>query len=305
MVLSVYNGEKYLNACLDSLFSQLRVDFEIVVVDDGSTDHTSMILAERARQDPRLRIVTQLNTGLTQALMRGCAEARGAFIARQDCDDLSLPGRLEVQAAVLRSRPSVAVVSCWVRSIGPEGEMLGDGRYPEGETLGTESVLSLGRCPIHGSVMFRKGDFDLVGGYRAEFYFAQDADLWFRLGESGGSFYFVPDILYEHRITESSVSSRYREAQRRLAGLVGACREARVHGAPEESLLAKARKIRPGAVVPVKTKPGVGAYFIGRTLLGLQDPRARGYLRAYIRQRPFDPRGWVSLVQAAFLGRKN
>jgi glycosyltransferase involved in cell wall biosynthesis len=94
VVTSVYNGERYLRESLESVLSQEGVDLELIVVDDGSEDSTPEILADSATRDPRLRVLTQENRGLTVALIRGCAEARGEFIARHDLDDLSLPGRL-------------------------------------------------------------------------------------------------------------------------------------------------------------------------------------------------------------------
>ena len=94
IVMSVYNGACYLRAAVESVLDQQGVSFEFVVVDDGSTDESGAILDEYATRDPRLRVIHQQNTGLTQALIRGCSEARGEFIARQDADDVSLPGRL-------------------------------------------------------------------------------------------------------------------------------------------------------------------------------------------------------------------
>jgi glycosyltransferase involved in cell wall biosynthesis len=294
VVMSVFNGERYLRAALESVLAQEGVDFEVVVVDDGSTDGSADLLAEFARRDDRVRVIRQENAGLTRALMRGCAKARGEFIVRQDDDDLSVPGRFEKQAALLRSRAGIMAVASWVRLIGPEGEHLDDVRFPEGEEAGTEAVMHGRKNPIHGSVMFRKSAYEMAGGYRPEFYFAQDSDLWLRLGALG-PFFFIPEILYHFRFTETSVTSRYRAAQLRLYEIAKSCQQRRATGEGVEDLLAEAQKLRPGGVIPAKGRPWEGAYFLGRMLLRKGNPAARKYLWSFCRQRPFDPRGWVSL----------
>lgn len=297
VVMSTYNGQRYLGASLDSVLSQEGIDFEVVVVDDGSTDTSTEILSEYARRDRRLRVIRQENRGLTRALARGCEEARGRLIARQDDDDTSVTWRLSRLAAVLERHPEVAVASSWVESIGPEDEFLSVTTYPDDVNTATEGVLHRRRSPFHGSVMFRKEDFGAVGGYRPQFYFAQDADLWFRIAERGG-FLFVPEVLYRFRITEGAISTRHRDSQVKLYALAEECRSARRSGRSDDDFLAQAAEIRPGMSGGGRTKRGAGAYFLGRTLLRNGDSRARKYLRAYVRERPFDPRGWLGLFQA-------
>jgi glycosyltransferase involved in cell wall biosynthesis len=297
VVMSVRNGRRFLRSSLESILTGTSVELEFVIVDDGSTDETPEILADYARRDARILVVRQENAGLTRALANGCARARGTFIARQDDDDVSIPGRLEKLTAALETHPDAAVAASWVETIGPAGEPLHVNRYPEGVVAGTEAVLRARRSPVHGSVMFRKADFDAVGGYRPEFYFAQDADLWFRLADRGG-FVFVPEVLYQFRIVDGSISASHSESQKRLYDLALACREARASGKSEVPLLSEASQIRPGRGGSNQRKAGAGSYFIGRTLLRNKDDRAVGYLRDYLRKRPLDPRGWLSLIQA-------
>ena len=89
VLMSVYNGARYLRAAIESVLSQQGVDFELLAVNDGSTDKSGSILDEYAARDPSVRVIHQENLGLTRALIRGCNEARGRFIARQDADDVS------------------------------------------------------------------------------------------------------------------------------------------------------------------------------------------------------------------------
>src|SRR5207244_4026561 len=105
--MSVHNGATDLAATLDSILSQTFTDFELVAIDDGSTDATLPILDAYAQRDPRVRVITQQNSGLTRALIAGCATARGRYVARHDAGDLSHPRRLEVQQAMFAADPEV------------------------------------------------------------------------------------------------------------------------------------------------------------------------------------------------------
>src|SRR6516225_9750261 len=124
VVMSVYNGASDLAVSVDSILSQEGVEFEFIVVNDGSTDQSGQILNEYAQRDSRLRIIHQENAGLTRALIRGCQAVRGEFIARQDAGDISLPNRLQSQATLLREHHNCVLVSCWTDMIGPKGEFL-------------------------------------------------------------------------------------------------------------------------------------------------------------------------------------
>lgn len=295
VVMSVYNAGGLLPTAMRSILAQQGVDFELVVVDDGSTDGSGEGLDRYASDDPRVRVLHQANAGLTKALIRGCREARGEFIARQDVDDVSLPGRLERQAGLLRSDPSLAMVSSWVATIGPEGEPLYETRRTTDPDEATCDLLEHGKGAVHGSVMFRRSLYEQVGGYREEFYFAQDSDLWLRLGEVG-RLAFVPAFLYMLRISEKSLSSRYARAQARLGELSHECQRARREGRSESSHLAEARNLRPGLIPAATVDPhgSDGLWFLARCLLSRGDRRGLKYARRYLRLRPFEPKAWAS-----------
>ena len=298
VVLSVYNDETYLPAALESILTQEGVDFEVVAVDDGSTDMSPEILASFARADARVRVVRQENAGLTRALVRGCAEAKGELIARQDADDLSRPGRLATLASVLTEEPKVAVVASWIELIGPRDEPLMTTRFPTGLEAGTRAVLEERRSPIHGSAVFRKRDLEAVGGYRPEFYFAQDSDLWFRLADRG-AFLFLPEPLYAFRVQGGSITARHRPRQLELYEIALSCRAARLAGEPEAPLLEAAARIRPAPKGDaIASVDDAASYFLGCALLARRDPRAIGYLVSHVRRKPLDPKGWIRLAQA-------
>jgi len=197
VVMGVYNGASTLAATLDSILAQTHRDFECIVVDDGSTDDTPRILAEYASRDPRLQVITQPNAGLTRALIAGCAAARGTYIARHDAGDLSDPRRFELQIRTLDADAELVFVSCWTAFAGPDLEPLYAAR---GTGLAVTPIRMIDpRCEhgvldgptSHPSVMFRRDAYDRAGGYRPQFYYGQDWDLWYRLAELG-TFHIVP-----------------------------------------------------------------------------------------------------------------
>ena len=145
-VLPVYNSERVVAATLDSILAQTDADFELIVVDDGSTDRTPEILRGYAERDARIRVVTQANAGITRALIAGCAAARGRYIARHDAGDLSDPRRLAVQTRFFDD-PDVVFVSCATQYVGPGLEPLWLAK-PSGKALQPANILDLTRRPV-------------------------------------------------------------------------------------------------------------------------------------------------------------
>src|SRR6185295_11442351 len=121
------------------------------------------------------------------------------FIARHDCGDLSLPGRLRRQLERLRSRPLEGLVSCWTAFVGPEGELLYVADAPD-DPQGNRRALRARdvdavKSPVGAAAFFRRKDYEAAGGYRRHFYFAQDLDLWLRMTDRA-TIGIVPEILY-------------------------------------------------------------------------------------------------------------
>jgi glycosyltransferase involved in cell wall biosynthesis len=304
VVVGVYNGGDYLRESMESVLGQEGIDFECIVIDDGSTDGTGEVLDELAQAHPRLRVVHQANQGQTRALIQGCRKAKGTYIARHDADDISRPGRLARQSELLSADPELSMVSCWGLGIGPADEVLFEIRRPEDSATATGKLLARGEGPPgHGSVMFRAETYRAVGGYREEFRYAQDWDLWLRLIERGRIGY-VPDFLYAFRIEERSVSGLRRDQQLRLLEVARRCHAARLQGTPETPHLEEAARI---SALPVPAGPvsALGnAYFIGKCLLDRRDARAVPYLRRSVRVDPWKWRHWAALVRAMLLCRR-
>jgi glycosyltransferase involved in cell wall biosynthesis len=286
-VMSVYNGAAHLAETLDSILAQTESDFELIAVDDGSTDGSGAMLDAFAARDRRVRVIHQENRGLTKALIAGCAAARAPFIARHDVADLSHRDRFAKQLALFEE--GVAYVWCATQYVGPEGEPL----WIDASTDGPSH---------HGAVMFRRDAYERAGGYRAQFYYGQDYDLWYRLDELGTS-RTTQEVLYTGRITPGSISSSARPQQERLARLSEAARELRRLGESDAAILAEAAEVKPVRSATTRRIRASGLYFIGEALRRNGDPRARRYLRAALAAWPLSPRAWLRLVQSLISSR--
>jgi len=206
--MSVYNGAAHITRAIDGIRNQTWQDFELIIVDDGSTDQTPRIIETYQRQDDRIRVIRQENMGLTMALIRACNAARGEFIARHDADDWSEPTRVAEQVALLDADASHGLVSCATQYIGPKGELLELIARNDAPAEATRKLLDERQGPAaHGSVMFRRSLYEAVGGYRPEFYCGQDSDLWMRMAERL-RIAFDTRLLYFARRDPNGVSGR-------------------------------------------------------------------------------------------------
>lgn len=302
VVMSVYNGAGSLPATLQSVLSQQGCHFEFIVVNDGSSDESGRILDAWAARDARLRVIHQTNTGLTRALIRGCAEARGEFIARQDCGDVSLPGRLAAQVKCLRAAPAAVACSCHTGFVGPADEWLYDQTIDEARLnaglIGADRRLH--GPSHHGSVMMRSKAYRDVGGYRAAFYFAQDLDLWTRLAEVG-PFKVVGECLYQARLEPQSISGTQTREQNRLADLIALATQARRSGKTERDILSAAASIRPVKHAGKDVRVARGNYFIGSCLAQRDPSAAVTYFRKALDHDPWHWRARLRWLQLRLL----
>lgn len=186
VLLPVHNTGAYLRQALDSLLAQTFTDFEIIAVDDGSSDDSSAILAEYARRDPRLRALAQAQSGIVVALNRALKSARAELVARMDGDDVSLPTRFERQLEYLRQHPECVLLGTAALVVDEEGDPVSP--MPIG--FGHEQIDRLllegrGSAILHPTTMLRKAAVVQVGGYQPGLEGAEDLDLYLRLAEVG------------------------------------------------------------------------------------------------------------------------
>ena len=216
VLMSVYNGERYLREAVESILDQTFADFEFIVIDDGSTDRSYLIM--KSYSDPRLIVVRQENLGLPKSLNRGLALARGEYVARQDADDVSLPLRLEKQVEFLNGHPDVAIVGTffWVLN---GSRTVRTAHEPPCHDLHIRWTLLLGSAFAHPAVMYRRSVIQILGGYDERFERAQDYELWSRLiREFRGA--NIPQILVKWMDNPTGAGSTWASTQQRNRLLV-------------------------------------------------------------------------------------
>lgn len=214
VIIGVFNGERYLRDSIESLFVQTFGDIEIIVVDDGSTDGTSGILA--SLRDSRLRVIRQQNRGLAASLNAAARVATAGILARHDADDISLPHRLARQLARFEALPRCAVLGTWMIEIDADGRELGIKRV--GTSPGWIRLVMTYRDPFfHPTVMIRREALEAIGGYDESIRYSQDTDLWRRivlrfdvanLGETLYKYRIHPDKIGETRRREQQCTLR-------------------------------------------------------------------------------------------------
>lgn len=220
VVMPAFNADRYLEEAVDSILAQTFTDFELVVVDDGSTDRTREILEGYARRDARLVVVSAVGKGFVDALTTGVATARAAWIARMDGDDRSTPDRLQRQWDFLQATPEVGLLGSTVQVIDSLGQRLHMIRYPLADPV---IRLTLRHAPAfaHGAVIMRRDDLAAVGGYSAGAHPADDYDLWCRLVAHGVRAANIDQPLYEYRLNEQGISHRHPVDMDRKAREIG------------------------------------------------------------------------------------
>ena len=216
VLMPVYNGARYLKEAVESILAQTFSDFEIIAVDDGSTDDSLAILQKLAQVDSRIRIVSRPNTGIVGALNDGLAVARGEFVARMDGDDIARPERLEVQLNYLRAHPELVAIGCGVRMVDPAGRVLKNfTASTDAPKLRRDLIEATTIGIIHPTLLVRRNVLERVGGYRSQYNFVEDIDLFLRLldeGELGNA----PEILLDYRQHLQSTNSTRHEKQHQL-----------------------------------------------------------------------------------------
>ncbi len=206
IVMPVRDGERFLQMAIDSVLAQSFADFELIAIDDGSRDSTPAILAEAARRDSRIVVVSKGPIGFAAALNLGLIVSRAPLIARFDADDIALPHRLALQVGAMQREPALGLLGGFAEEIDVNGRGLCIRRPP----VSHEALLAalLRDDPfIHSTVMFRADLARALGGYRAAIEVAEDYDLWLRMAERT-RIANVPETLVRYRVHRQSMTGR-------------------------------------------------------------------------------------------------
>ena len=205
VVLPVYNGAPYLRESINSILAQSFPDFELLVLNDGSSDDSSTIVL--AYVDSRIRFIEHPNMGLAATLNKGVSLAKGEFIVRQDQDDVSLPTRIARQVEYLERHPEVAVLGTWATIVNAEGKPEGRmHRHPVGHTaLRIETLFD--SAFVHSSITIRRDALLAAGGYTTDRTRQppEDYELWSRLLRAHWAAN-IPEPLLLYREVASSMS---------------------------------------------------------------------------------------------------
>lgn len=237
VLMSVYNGEKYLRQCIDTVLSQTYGDFEFLIIDDGSNDSTYPIITSYS--DPRIKVIRQSNCGLTKSLNRGLRMATGEFIARIDADDYAMPDRLEKQLYFLQHNTDIALVGSNAMLIDESGKRIGRTHFTnEHEKFVTHLEEGKSGFP-HSSFFFRIEAVRQIGGYNERYIKAQDKDLLLRFCQKY-RVACIPEPLIALRLSSSSFGrsdGRYLQKKYDMAALINYFR--RKNGMQDLSMASK------------------------------------------------------------------
>lgn len=237
VLMTIYNAGRFLEPAVAGLLAQSFGDFELIAIENGSTDGSAAVMRAFAAADPRVKLAElDRNIGRTPALILALSKAGGEFVAVQDADDISLPNRFERQTAYLRQHGDCQLLGTWCRLIDENDSPIG-AFHPDGEPRAAFQSMAYTNVVAHSSAMFRRASALAVGGYPADLPFSQDYGLWVRLMELGGIAVLEEELaaIRQHggnlSVSPATAIMRSRDAIRSFR---------RVHGLP--GLLAATRR---------------------------------------------------------------
>jgi glycosyltransferase involved in cell wall biosynthesis len=209
VVMPVYNAAPYLAESTGSILNQTFRDFEFIIVNDGSTDDTALILAKYEKSDARIRVYHQENQGTFAARNRGCRLARGKYIATMDADDVSFPDRLEKQMEYIEQHQDIGILGTWICNIDNNGSLRGTWCPPTNAKM-LQWTLFFGVCVAAPTVLMRRDVIEKVNFYTSGTTGIEDVDLWLR-ASSITEFGNVPEVLLKYRVWEGNTSHTNRQ----------------------------------------------------------------------------------------------
>ena len=282
VIMSAYNSSETIERAVISILSQSFSDFELIIMNDGSTDDTEAKILSFS--DERVRYFLLDHAGLTKALNFGLSKATGEIIARHDSDDWSEPDRFAIQMRSFEEDGDRDLVASWHNVVDASGNYLGQKRTPlDDEAL--KNMLRWRNPFCHGSVLVRKSVLDKVGGYNEALLYSQDYDLWVRLGAMGATFYCVPETLYNYSITPVSIAKGWNKL-------------GNVTNIRNNALLLEDMRSYSIADIPSpgrRRTESLWHYAVGS--LALEDGRRVRAFSSFLRSLMNDPRNWRAFVR--------
>lgn len=215
IITSVYNCEKYVSEMIDSILAQTYYQWEMIIIDDASTDSTWDVISKY--HDARIKKIRNTeNEGLTKNLNKGIACAKGEYIARIDGDDIAYPNRLEVQVNYMETHPDIALSGCWMKIFGEKTDIAQSNLDEEKMNIN----LIMNTVMFHPTFMIRKSILDKYGiRYNENLKYAQDYELEYQLSKYG-KLSNISDVLVKYRIHNGQVSIEKYQEQMKCANIV-------------------------------------------------------------------------------------
>lgn len=219
VLVTVYNGERFIAQTIDSVIGQTFQDWRLIIVNDLSTDRTEEIIRSYAARDPRILLIQGEHKGIAAAANIGLRAVTAPLVARLDGDDIALPERLQIQHDFLQTHPDVLAVGSDVYLIDENNKRLRRRKAPVGWQR-IQDILQTRNCMCHPSATIRTSALQQIGGYRDKFRNSLDYDLWLRISEIGKIENIAQDLLlYRRHASQVSASGN---AHRQTIYSVGA-----------------------------------------------------------------------------------
>jgi len=205
VVMPAYNAHKYIKSAIESILGQTLKRFELIIVNDCSTDETLPIIRSYSKKDSRIKIINNnKRLDIALSLNKGVGIASSNIIARMDADDIAFPNRLELQYKLINSSRNIGVVGANIEIMDEVENVIATRSYPTSSNK-LKSCLFRYSPFAHPVVFFRKNMFEKVGGYDPKYSPTEDLDLWFRLG-SKSEFRSINETLLKYRLSVKSSS---------------------------------------------------------------------------------------------------
>jgi glycosyltransferase involved in cell wall biosynthesis len=291
VLMPAYNAAKYIGEAIESVLSQSFGDFELVIVNDGSTDDTVKVV--RSFSDPRIKLIHQSNMGIAAALNKGLSVANAPFIARFDADDICLPDRLKIQFEFIKAHPDYIIVGSDADFIDMYDNHVFT--YSPGWHSNEEiAELDKNICPfIHSTVIYKKEIIIKAGGYDVNAYAFEDHLLWMKILKEG-KVCNLPEVLLKVRLNPESITIDEKWHHKRFIELK--------YNAIQKGTITEAegQEIKNLLKQQHNSKIKEGAYYslLGKKYLwnNYQPAKARTNLRMTLSFQPWDLKTWGLLM---------
>ena len=229
VIMPVFNTEKFLSEAIESVLKQTHQKFSFIIIDDGSTDSSASIIESFAAKDSRIRLIRQQNLGHAESMNRALQLSSTDWAFRLDSDDVMLPHRIEKQISFIQSQPEITIASCRANYIDDKGRIFGATANDLKTVSDLRKLVRRGDAVglLQPGVVMRRDRVMAIGGYRGQFWPADDIDLWTRLAEQGRLILIQDEILMKYRIHRTSIITSNFMNSRKQYEWVRACIDAR------------------------------------------------------------------------------